>query len=320
MKTLVKTAVAALLAASFTHQVLAADPVFVPLYENTPVKTAKADTLYTDQKGVFFENIVALPNGDHIFTSLFDGRLMRIDKNGNTQLFATVAGHTSGIESDGNGGVLVSGWAKDERRLVWQVSKDGVVSEWASLKEAALPNGITRLKPGIILIADSVKGLIWQVNEQDRSVSVWSADPLLGGFNPDIKPAIPAVNGLKRHGYFLYASNMSRNQLVRFPITANDQAGTAQVYVDKVFIDDFAVTAKGVIYATTHAYNSVIRIDANRKVTLIGQREQGLQGATALALQKTAKGNTLTVTTNGGVYVPPAWGIEQAKIVRLTVQ
>jgi hypothetical protein len=87
-----------------------------------------------------------------------------------------------------------------------------------------------------------------------------------------------------------------------------------------VFADDFAIDRRGHIYATTHAYNSVVCIDTKRRVTVIGEREQGLQGATALSLGAVSGGKqVMTVVTNGGVYVPPAWGIEDAKVVRITV-
>jgi hypothetical protein len=86
-----------------------------------------------------------------------------------------------------------------------------------------LPNGITALLRGVLLVADSVKGLIWRVDVASRGVSVWSDSALLGGFNPQIKPAIPAVNGLKRHGQHLYASNMSLNHFVRIAIRRRRQ-------------------------------------------------------------------------------------------------
>jgi sugar lactone lactonase YvrE len=298
----------------------AADPEFKPLFEKTPKAITVARTVHSEGKGVFLENIVALPDSSHAVTSLFDGRILQVGANGKTRVIAQIEGNTSGIESDGAGGLVVGGWGKDEVRRLWSVSLNGKVEELVQLKEAALPNGITTLKPGVLLVADSVKGLIWRVDMASRSVSQWLADPLLGGFNPEIKPAIPAVNGLKQHGGFLYASNMSLNHFVRIKINADGSAGKAEVYVKDVFADDFAIDAQGRVFATTHVYNSVIRIDPNRQVTVLGGKEQGLQGATALSIAKMASGKQeLVVVTNGGVYVPPAWGVEDAKVVRLSL-
>jgi hypothetical protein len=291
------------------------------LYEKTAQAIVPARTVHSEGKGVFLENILALPDGSHAVTSFFDGRILQISADGKARLVAQIEGATSGIESDGTGGLIVAGWGKDEVRRLWRVSLDGKIEELAQLKDAALPNGITTLKPGVLLVADSVKGLIWRVDMASRSVSQWLADPLLGGFKPEVKPAIPAVNGLKKHGGYLYASNMSLNHFVRIKINSDGSAGKAEVYVKDVFADDFAIDRKGRIFATTHVYNSVVRIDPNRRVTVLGGREQGLQGATALSFAKAARGKQeLVIVTNGGVYVPPAWGVEDAKVVRLSVK
>ncbi len=298
----------------------AAEPQFKPLYLDSARAIAPSRIVHSEGKGVFLENIVALGDRSFAVTSLFDGRILRVAADGTTAVLATVPGHASGIERDGQGGLVVGGWAKDERRLLWRISTDGAVSELVPLPEAALPNGITTLSPGVLLVADSVKGLIWRVDIQVKSVSVWKADALLSGFDPEVKPAIPAVNGLKLHRGQVYASNMSLNHFVRIAVRPDGSAGEAEVYANDVFADDFAIDERGRIFATTHAYDSVVRIDANRKPTVIGQRAQGLQGATALAFGRDAKGRQeLVVVTNGGVYVPPAWGIEDAKVVRLTL-
>jgi sugar lactone lactonase YvrE len=315
-KLAVTTAVAATLSAATLTW--AAAPVFEPLYDATPRALVPARTLHSEGQGVFLENIVALGDGSHAVTSLFDGRILRLSADGGTTLIATVPGHASGIERQADGALIVGGWAKDERRLLWRITPAGTVEELLHLKDAALPNGLTWLTPGVLLVADSVKGLIHRVDVTTRSASVWKADALLGGFKPEVQPAIPAVNGLKRHGTYLYASNMSLKHFVRIAIAPDGSAGAAEVYAKGVFADDFAIDPRGRIFATTHAYNSVVRIDTDRRVSVIGSREQGLQGATALSLVADARGAmSLLVVTNGGVYVPPAWGVEDAKIVRL---
>ncbi len=317
IRTLLTAVLATLGAATLTW---AAEPQFKPLYQDSARTIVPSRTVHSEGKGVFLENIVALGDGSFAVTSLFDGRILRVAADGATTVLATVPGHASGIERDGQGGLVVGGWGQDERRVLWRVTSDGSVSELVPLPEAAMPNGITTLRPGVLLVADSVKGLIWRVDIAAKTVSVWKADVLLGGFNPEVKPAIPAVNGLKLHRGHVYASNMSLNHFVRIKVQPDGSPGAAEVYAKDVFADDFAIDAQGRIYATTHAYDSVVRIDANRKPTVIGQRAQGLQGATALAFGRDVKGRQeLVVVTNGGVYVPPAWGIEDAKVVRLTL-
>jgi sugar lactone lactonase YvrE len=296
----------------------AAEPSFKPVFDRAPRDLVPATILHSEGRKVFLENIVALPGGDFAVTSLFDGRILRVRPDGRTRVLATVPGHASGIERSGDD-LIVGGWAGDERRLLWRVSiASGQVEEFVHLAQAAMPNGITRLAPGVMLVADSVKGVIWRVDLATRRVTMWSDSALLAGFDPAVTPAIPAVNGLKRHGGWLYASNMSLNHFVRIQIRPDRSAGRAEVYASDVFGDDFVVDRRGRIYTTTHVHDSVVRIDTDRSTTVIGQRAEGLQGATALAFAS-AREDALVVVTNGGVYVPPTSGAEDAKIVRLTL-
>jgi sugar lactone lactonase YvrE len=303
----------------------AAEPVFEPLYESAPRALAKTRIVHEESKGVFFENIAAADDGALYITSLFDGRLLRVTSQGENRVFAQLPGAASGIVNDGEGGFLVGGWGKDERRVLWRVNATGNVSEAAALPEAALPNGIaaldTKKTPGVFLVTDSVKGLIWRVDTKAGTVGVWSDAAALGGFDPQIKPAIPAANGIKLHGGYAYIANMQLRQLVRIPVKADGSAGNAEIYVKNVFLDDFAIDAKGRIFAATHPYNGVVRIDPDRKITVIASFDQGLQGATSVAFGR-GKGDTgaIYVTTNGGVYVPPSYGITGGKLVRIDIR
>lgn len=110
--------------------------------------------------------------------------------------------------------VVRGGWGKDERRVLWRVTLAGKLEEIVHLKEAALPNGITTLAPGVLLVADSIKWLIWRVDLNARRVSEWWSDAMLGGFNSEIKPAIPAVNGLKIHRGHLYDALRCTNSIL----------------------------------------------------------------------------------------------------------
>jgi sugar lactone lactonase YvrE len=303
----------------------AADPVFEPLYDSSPRALASSRIVYEENKGVFFENIAAAADGSLYITSFLDGRVLRVTPGGESRVFAQMPGAVSGIVNDGEGGFLAAGWGKDERRVLWRLKADGSFTEALALPEAALPNGITALDPakhpGVFLVTDSVKGLIWRADVKSGTATVWAQAAELGGFNPEIKPAIPAANGIKVHGGFAYVANMQLRQLVRIPIKADGSAGAVEVYVKNVFLDDFAIDPKGRVFAATHPYNGVVRIDTNRKVTVIASYDQGLQGATSVAFGR-GKGDAqaLYVTTGGGAYVPPPYGITGGKLVRLDVR
>lgn len=268
-------AVAALIAAlgSFDATAQAASPVFEPLYESTPRDIAPTKIVHEEDKGVFFENIAVGNDGALYITSILDGRFLRVTPQGESRLFAQLPGAVSGVANDGRGGFLVAGWDRNERRLLWRVSSDGEVSEAVVLTDAALPNGIAPLNaekfPGVYLVTDSVKGLIWRVDTNAGTTRVWSDAAELGGFDHTLKPEIPAANGIRLHDGFAYVANMQLRQLVRIAIRPDGTAGKAEVYLSKIYLDDFAIDAEGRIFAATHPYNSVVRIDPDRKVTVI---------------------------------------------------
>lgn len=76
---------------------------------------------------------------------------------------------------------------------------------------------------------------------------------------------------------------------------------------------------QGTLYGATHVYNSVVSVAQNGKVTLIAGLEEGMAGSTAVATRIKGKRTTLFVTTNGGMSLPPAGGVQTAKVVKLDV-
>jgi hypothetical protein len=100
--------------------------------------------------------------------------------------------------------------------------------------------------------------------------------------------------------------------------TGLSMSALAEVYAPDVFVDDFAIDTEGRIIATTHVHASVVRIGTDRRVTQLAGKAEGLEGATAVALREGPSGRLqAVVVTNGGVYVPPAGGVETAKVLRL---
>jgi sugar lactone lactonase YvrE len=316
---------AATAAALFTANatgLLAIDPVFKPLYDALPRALAPATVIHREPVGAFLENLVVHPDGSLLVTSLHDKRVLRIRPDGTATTLATFPGIVTNLAAeDDQGSFIVAGFldrAPDARRLLWRLRLDGSVEEVLTLVGAALPNGLDRLSPGAFLITDSIRGLIWRADVRTKSVSIWSDDAHLGGFDPASQPAIPAANGLRVHGRHVFVANMSGQKLLRLPVNADGSAGPAEVLHRDVFIDDFAIDAAGRIFATTHTHNSLIRLDPDRTLTVIATLAQGMQGATSAAFGRTpGLERTLYVTTTGGSYVPPAWGVEEAKVVRL---
>lgn len=315
-------ALAAALLTAAAPGVRALDPVFKPLYDALPRALVPATVIHRESVGAFLENLVVHSDGSLLVTSLHDKRVLRIRPDGTATTLATFPGFVTNLAAeDDQGSFIVAGflgWGPDDKRLLWRLRLDGSVEEVLTLPGAALPNGMDRLLPGAFLITDSIRGLIWRADVVTKSVTLWSDDAHLGGFNPEIKPAIPAANGLRVHGAHVFVANMSGQKLLRFPVQADGSAGPAEVLHRDVFIDDFAIDAAGRIFATTHTHNTVIRLDPDRSLTVIATLAQGMQGATSAAFGRTpGLERTLFVTTTGGSYVPPTWGVEEAKVVRL---
>lgn len=296
-------------------------PVFEPLYDAKPRDIAATRIVHEEKAGTFLENLIVREDGTTLATSFLDGRVLAIGADGQTARFAQLPGPTSGIAAAPDGGVLVAGWdAATEGRKVWVLNAAGEVRRTIPLADVALPNGLTPLDvdrfPGVYLITDSVKGRVMRLDIASGALTVWSDAPELGGFDPTISPAIPAANGIRVHGGYAYVANMQRRLLARIAVGTSGNAGRAETFLDRVFIDDFAIDRKGRIFAATHPYNGVVRIDPDRSLTVVASYDQGLQGATSVAVRQTSGGREeLMVTTNGGTYVPPDYGASTAKLV-----
>jgi hypothetical protein len=164
------------------------------------------------------------------------------------------------------------------------------------------------------LIADSYKGVIWDVNPSTKTAKVWLADGSLARVSAD-NPT-PAVNGIKMFDGALYASNTIKQLLIKIPVT-NGKAGTPAVLLKDVGLDDFDFDKKGVLYGSTHVYNSVVSVQPDGKVTVLAGLEQGMAGSTAVAVKSTKASTTLYVTTNGGLSLPPPGGVQPGKVLSL---
>ena len=128
------------------------------------------------------------------------------------------------------------------------------------------------------------------------------------------------MNGLKIYNNTLYASNTQRQHLIRIPILSDYTAGSPELFLTNVNLDDFAFDEQGNLYGTTHVYNSVVRIARDGQITTIATAQQGVTGSTALAFGCREGDRTgIYVTTNGGMSLPLPTGLETAKVVRLEV-
>jgi hypothetical protein len=154
------------------------------------------------------------------------------------------------------------------------------------------------------------------VNLKRGSSQVWLQDALLA--RADEKSPFPAANGVQRRGSRLWISNTAKQLLLAVDIRADGSPGPLKVLRERVNIDDFVVLRDDTVIATTHVYNSLIRIARDGSLAILAGTEQGMTGSTAVALgrSKADEGHAY-VTTNGGMFMPPPSGIGPARLIRV---
>ena len=283
-----------------------------PLFDAAPRKLVAAQTIAELPRRTFLENLVVTDAG-LVVTSHEDGRLLRIVPGRAPEVLATLPGTIAGVAADGSGGFVVTGADRAGKATVYQVSGAGRVDKTWPLADGVFLNGIERVAPGRFLIADSYRGAVWSLDVAAERIGLWLQSPLLQ--RVDEKSPLPAANGIRRMGDAVLISNTARMTVLRVPLRADGSAGEPSVWAEKVNVDDFAVLPDGSILAATHIYNSVVRIDAGGRVEVLAEAAQGTTGSTAVALAR--DGRTAYVTTNGGMFLPPAGGVEPGRVIAL---
>ena len=292
--------------------------VLPPIYVDTTIELAPAKVIASFPVNTFLENLAIAPDGTIFVTNHEVGQIVRISPDGNQQIHATVEGKVSGLAFAANGGLVVTGWNADSIPVVSLVANDGTVETLLKLPDAIFLNGITPLSNTQYLTADSYRGAIWLIDVAQPRASIWLEHPMLARSNSE--NIIPAANGLKRFGDFLYVSNTEKMLLLRISIDTADRPGEPEIFVEQTNIDDFAFDVEGNLYGATHIYNSVVRIASDRTTTIIAQAEAGVIGSTAVAFgQSEGERTAIYVVTNGGMFLPPPTGVVPANIVRLEV-
>lgn len=287
-----------------------------PIFAETPIQLVPATTIAEFPVNTFLESIVVGADNTLFITSHLDGSVWRIGADNSPILHAQIAGRAAGLALLPDGNLLLSAW--DDRNIptVFTISPTGVTSVLVTLPDAMFLNGMTLLDGERVLIADSYRGAIWQLNVSQKTVDLWLEHPQLARSAPDKE--FPAVNGLKIFAGVLYASNTEKMQLVKIPVV-DGQPGEPSVFVAPINLDDFAFDQQGNLYGTTHIYNSVVKISPEGKVTVIADAKAGMTGSTAIAFGRSADCTGVYVVTNGGMSFPPPTGVEPGRVVRLEV-
>lgn len=197
----------------------------------------------------------------------------------------------------------------------------------------AVLNGCCLIAPRVILIADSVGGLIWRVDLGDdglaASARVWLRhDSMAWDPNNPLNPQ-PGVNGVRfaARTNFLYYTSTTRKLFMRVavdPITG-EPAGEPEFIAGGAMADDFCIDeGAGVAYLTTHRENTIdlvpLRPNASRTVVAGEPFTEQLIGPSSAAWRRgpTDYGRVAYVSSDGGTTAPPPDGkVRPAKVLRV---
>jgi sugar lactone lactonase YvrE len=255
------------------------------------------ESIAIDSEGILYATIIRLQGTNEIWRMLPDGR---------SGTFVTLAGvGTISVDAEGNLYATVTNFDLQNPEAVepaslWRITPEGSTEKLVTLPQGAQPNGSTLDAAGHLYVADSALGKIWLLPEGKSDIETWLEHDLL---RPQGQPGFPGANGLKFFGGALYASNSSTGSIVRIPVGAGGVAGEPTVHATGVPTDDFAFDRLGNLYATTHPFDTVVRIKPDGGKETVATVEQGVIGPTA-AVFGTQPDTTdrLYVVTDGGLF------------------
>jgi hypothetical protein len=292
-------------------------PPFIlkPIFDHLTKTILTSRKLAVFPAGTFLENIAVGMDGDIFVTSVEDGIIYRIGLSGKTEMFASIPGKAVGIVRLNEDTFLVNGWNDQGVPTIYLIAGKDHARAMHQPEGAQFLNGMVHLSGDLYLICDSYKGCLWLYNLKENNSAIWlSGDLFMRGKSEN---TIPAANGLKIFNGHVYVSNTDKQLLLRIPLEGN-HPGEPEVILRNVNLDDFAFDSLGNLYATTHIYNSVIKISPGLEMTILAEAAAGVVGSTAAAISKSLQGKeSLFITTNGGMSMPPEGGLVESCVVEI---
>lgn len=278
----------------------------------------QSDVMASWPRGHFAENIAIDPAG-LVYVSLHSHqRIDRFDpKTGRVETFARLPAGGAGLAFDGTEALWVTGGIVGQTPgYIWRI-QGGAPELWVEIPDAIFLNGCTPHPDGrTLLVCESLTGRILAIDQREKSWAVWLQEERL---RPNA-PAMPGANGIKLRDGWAWISVTDRNLLLRSRIAPDGRAGPLEPAAEKLHADDFAFGESGAAYCVTHAAHSVVRLLADGGRETIAGPDQGVIGGTACAFGRGAEdGQSLYVTTTGGLRYPYRGEVGEARLLRLQV-
>lgn len=283
------------------------------------VDRVESTRLASWEPDTFLESIAVLSNGEILITEAIRHDILRVTTHGDVSIFYSGEMEPIGLAVGIDDTVVATGRDRDGAWHVFVLSADGELLDTIPVPDAEFLNGATFLTPYAVLANDSRLGRIFRIDLEQGIARTWISDPLLlpDPHRPDL---IPGANGIKLRDGAAYVSNSSQATMVRIPLAGVDfSAGEPAILHEGLVVDDFAIAVDGTIYATTHLYDTVVRVEPDGTVVQIATAEDGVEGSTAAAFGRSdADADQLYVVGDGGYYLDPE-NANRAHLVRLEV-
>ncbi|MBC7939993.1 MAG: hypothetical protein H7Z19_09570 [Chitinophagaceae bacterium] len=295
----------------------------LPRHDAGAASLVPATTLATWPEQTFLESIAASHDGTLWIVNKEGARIERIAPDGTRIGFATLPENVTGVELAADGGLYATGRAKGKPETVYRIDAAGKVEVLVELPQAKFLNGLVRISPHTLLVADSGAKTVWKIDLATRSASRWLTHEWLGHRDAahefPTNTFIPGANGIKRFKDAIYVSSTDRALIVRVPIRNDGSAGEPQVWARDLVIDDFAFDVDGSLYGTTHPLSTVVRVRADGSRSTIATGQQGVVGATAVVFgTRPGDERSLYVVGNGRIKYEQA--NHPVRLVRLDVR
>jgi hypothetical protein len=202
-------------------------------------------------------------------------------------------------------------------------------------KSARALNGCCLLAPNVILVADSMAGLIWRVDlpkdGRPPVARVWLQHESMGYYPGSLKPEQPGINGTRyaaKLGYVYYTATAKKLFMrVRVDLETLGAVGEPEHVSAGRMADDFCIDENaGVAYLTTHRENTIdcVSLDparnSERFIVAGDPFTEELIGPSSGAWSRLPGeyGKVAYFTTDGGTASPPPDGVRRpAKLLRV---
>lgn len=269
-----------------------------------PVSGARIVVHFDLAAGQQPENLKVERDGAADVTFAFTGQIARVTRHGDIQVLAQMpappAGSVVPILGTASflGGLVLTG---DGTRYVnystgtaaltgiWRVNRGGHPVRIVPLPAASFANGLALDQDtGMLYVADSALGVIWQAPLSGGPAVVWASGPALQ------KTGFIGANGLQVHDGAVWASNTDQATLLRIPILPDGTAGPVRTVASGLTgIDDFTFTPGGTVAAALNTVSELALVHPDGTDTIALTAADGLSNPTAVAV----RGDTVYVTS-----------------------